>query len=113
MLPKTAITIKRITNASTVGERAVNTSSTVLSGDRRVVVIPNNKVYDIFGAGGVNGKAKYLVYLEAGDGVLKAGDVLEFTLGGLSQRCIHKFTQPMTMTIQNRVAEAYFESENK
>jgi hypothetical protein len=111
MLPKTAITVTRTSNSAQDGFAPIESTSTVLNGNRRVVIVPPSQV-NPYGFQQMNNKAQYLVYFEIGDPEIKIGDDITFTLGGLRKKVSVNELKPMTLPIQNKNLEAYCDSTN-
>lgn len=111
-LPKTTIVITRCSNTASEGEDITESTTTIFTGDRRVVVVPISKLYEIYGADAVKLGVKYLVYLELGDAFVKNGDIITFYLGGFTQVVKVKHIEPMTKVINNRNRELWCTSNN-
>lgn len=110
-LPKIPITVTRKADSSLEGYEPSETITTLISGNRRFVVVPTGKAYDIFGERGLNGKAKYVLYTEKGDARLIAGDIIDAILAtGDKVKAVVTMPQIMNQNIMNRQAEYYCES---
>jgi hypothetical protein len=112
MLPKSAVTITRKVVVSSFDSYATEIETTIFTGLMRIVNVDQSNPYNQIQ---VHAKAEYLAYIEKGMPELFLGDIIEFQAvndySGTKKIVIKKI-KPMTLTIQNKIAEAYCDSYN-
>lgn len=113
-LPQNQVRIIKYTQTSANQATPVETSTVLYEGSIRIVRVPNDRLYTIFGDYGRNGRAKYCIYLETHHPDIYQDKnervEIEFNLIGREQKAIFMLAQPMTIPVMNRKAELYFES---